>query len=72
MREAIFTSLADLLREYLEKDRAHRLILVLVDLTVHTHMSWAHAIDMSPERAREAWADLMSDIEEWRTSNEEP
>lgn len=44
------------------------LSLVLVDLVAHVHCRWAHALDMDDEQARDAWRELMADIEQWKTS----
>lgn len=42
------------------------LALVLVDLVAHVHCRWAAALSMDDEQARDAWRELMADIETWR------
>lgn len=43
------------------------LALVLADLVAHTHHSWARATGMAIEQRNQSWAELMADIEEWRS-----
>lgn len=42
------------------------LTLVLADLTAYTHVTWTRALGGDTSEAREGWASLMADIEEWR------
>lgn len=42
------------------------LALVLVDLVAHVHCRWAVALGMDDESARDAWRELMADIETWK------
>lgn len=42
--------------------------LVLADLVCHVHHRWASALGMTPDEARQAWVELLADIEDWRTA----
>lgn len=52
----------------LDQPETLELALVLVDLVAHVHCRWAHAIGMDDEAARDAWRELMADVETWKAT----
>lgn len=44
------------------------LALVLADLVAHVHCRWGNTVGFSSQQTRDAWKELLLDVEEWRLS----